>query len=80
MAPATDLDPRLLGLQVQVAEARAKHQDLAERAELLERSKYYASAQVLKLRALKAENEWLAASKKLADYISKRQRGLHAKR
>jgi len=76
MAPAADTDAGLLGLQVAVAEARALHADLGERAALMERTRHFASAQALRIKRDRAAIELRKASEKLADYISKRQRGL----
>lgn len=57
MAPAADMDERLIFLQVAVAQARIKHEDLVIRANLMEKTKHYASAQALRLRADRAFNE-----------------------
>lgn len=76
MAPAADTDESLIRLQVAVAEARIKHQDLCERRDLMERTRHYASAQALDLKAQKAFNEFQQASRALAAYLSRRARGL----
>lgn len=75
MCPAADMDDRLLRLQVAVGEARAKHQDLVERRDLMFRTKHYASAQRLRIRADRAFIELQNASRALAAYISQKQRG-----
>lgn len=75
MAPAADLDERLIALQAAVAEARVKHQDLCERRAVCHKMKYYASAQALDLKAQRAFIELRKASEALASYISQKARG-----
>lgn len=76
MAPAADLDERLIALQAAVAEARIHHQDLCERRDVCKRMKYHASAQSLDLKAQRAFNELRKKSEALATYISKKARGI----
>ena len=74
MAPAADTDERLLMLQIAVSEARTKHEDLVQRRDLMERTKHYASAQALRIRADRAFLDLRNASRKLASYLSERAR------
>lgn len=74
MPPTADQDAKLLALQVAVAQARTRHQDLVERHEVLKNLRHYASAQVLRLKADGAFNDFQRASRALAAYISKKQR------
>lgn len=74
--PLADQDPRLLFLQGEVARWRVLHEDLWERAVLMERTRHFASAQALFLRAERAGNELKGARRDLAAYISKRQKGM----
>lgn len=75
MAPAADVDHRLLLLQGKVATLRTEHQDLVERERVLRATKQTASADAMKVRVSRTFAEFEAASKTLAAYISKRQRG-----
>lgn len=74
MAPAADLDPKLLVLQGKVAHLRAEESRLRERVVTLERNRLLASAQALRLKADRTLAEFNAASRDLTAYINKRQR------
>lgn len=74
--PLADQDSRLLFLQGEVVRWRVLHEDLWERAVLMEKTRHFASAQVLFRRAGIAHNELQGARRALAAYISKRQRGM----
>lgn len=76
MAPAADLDERLIHLQVQVAQARIEHENLVERRDLMKRMHYHASAQALDAKVSRAYDKFYKASCALASYISNRQRNL----
>lgn len=76
MAPAADLDPRLLLLQGKVATLRTEHKDLVERERVLRAQRLTASADALKVRVGRTFAEFEEASKQLASHISRKQRGL----
>lgn len=76
MAPAADTDPQLLGLQGAVADARTTHEDLVQRWVVLDRTGHRASATALRVKVDRAFNEFTKAKAALADYISKKQRGM----
>lgn len=76
MAPPADQDGFLLFLQGRVAAKRVEHEDLVEREALYRKFGYTASADVIKARVGVAFRELQDASRKLAGYLSKKQRGL----
>lgn len=74
MAPAADLDERLLALQAKVAQRRVVHEDLVQRRDLCQRMHYEASARALDDKVGRAFHDLQRASRELAAYISQRQR------
>lgn len=74
MAPPADLDPHLLVLQGRVAFLRTEHESLIERERVLRAQRLAASAESMKQQANKTFRELETARKKLAAYISRKQR------
>lgn len=74
MAPAADQSARLLFLQGKVAALRVEHEGLVERLRILRAAKHTASAVHMKAKADRVFSEFQAASKELADFLSRRAR------
>ena len=76
MSPAADTDAKLLVLQGKVATLRTEHEDLVGRERLLRSTRHTASADAMRDRVGRTFAEFQQASRNLANYISRKQRGI----
>lgn len=77
MAPPADKDMFLLFLQGHVSKLRVEHEDLVSRESLYRKLRYTASADAMKVKVAVAFREFQSASRRLASYMSRKQRGFH---